>query len=413
MASPSPLPLLWRPLGLGFQLPGARALCAAIVLVSAASGDDANSRRSDGRMSLLRSASPADAVPRRPGGIIRREALAPTLAVPPSPEPAATTLGALVVAPRGQLLETGATNKDALEPVRASGNTLASKDCIWHQWHGWDACSKSCGVGLKVRTRGREGPVGQGQLCSGLNRETVNCNHFPCPVDCVYTQWSPWHRCPSPCWTKTTRLFAIRTRRKQHSALYGGKECTAFTDEYKACTTSKAHCVYDCRWSAWSAFSECSVTCGFHGGLQFRQRWVISQSYNGGKLCSGEMVEKKVCNKRHCDIDCAWHAWQEWGRCTSTCGDGVRLRVRDMMWEAKFNGLCRGTGVMRGRCRNAACPEDCEWSDWGSWGGCSHLCGGGERKKVRESRGPFNGGGPCEGEKEWTEVCNMHPCKPS
>ncbi|CAL8077806.1 unnamed protein product [Orchesella dallaii] len=49
----------------------------------------------------------------------------------------------------------------------------------------------------------------------------------------------------------------------------------------------------DCKVSDWSEWSECSALCGF--GEQYRHRYVISHSRNGGALCPS-LTDKRLCN---------------------------------------------------------------------------------------------------------------------
>ena len=52
----------------------------------------------------------------------------------------------------------------------------------------------------------------------------------------------------------------------------------------------------NCEWSLWGSWSECSVTCGPPGdGLQTRGRHIHQKAENGGRKCTGEKVENRIC----------------------------------------------------------------------------------------------------------------------
>ena len=53
-----------------------------------------------------------------------------------------------------------------------------------------------------------------------------------------------------------------------------------------------------------------------------------------------------------------------------------------------------------------------DWTNWSQWTDCSHDCFGGTRSRERNCSDPQPnyGGDSCEGKKEETENCNMHPC---
>ena len=55
----------------------------------------------------------------------------------------------------------------------------------------------------------------------------------------------------------------------------------------------------DCRWSDYSDWTDCSVTCG-SGGVQTRERTILLLARRGGRPCSGESKETRQCNLQKC-----------------------------------------------------------------------------------------------------------------
>ena len=50
------------------------------------------------------------------------------------------------------------------------------------------------------------------------------------------------------------------------------------------------------------------------------------------------------------------------------------------------------------------------WSEWWYWESCTHMCGGGTRKRHRVCEGKTEGGKECKGPAEENQQCNRTPC---
>ena len=71
----------------------------------------------------------------------------------------------------------------------------------WAGWSKWGSCSKTCGGGIRQRTRPCEAPkVGGGtepcNLCKGEGNQKETCNDYKCPF---WSEWAPWSSCSSTC----------------------------------------------------------------------------------------------------------------------------------------------------------------------------------------------------------------------
>lgn len=63
----------------------------------------------------------------------------------------------------------------------------------WGAWGGWTTCSKTCGAGIKSRSRTCSNPAPQngGLPCAGLSAESTSCNPSPCKGNAIMSFWFP------------------------------------------------------------------------------------------------------------------------------------------------------------------------------------------------------------------------------
>ena len=58
-------------------------------------------------------------------------------------------------------------------------------------------------------------------------------------------------------------------------------------------------------------------------------------------------------------VDCEWGEFGEWGGCTQTCGEGIQTRTRPVKKLARFGGqLCTGYSTESKSCKLQACPGE-------------------------------------------------------
>merc|ERR1739848_632564 len=100
-----------------------------------------------------------------------------------------------------------------------------------------------------------------------------------------------------------------------------------------------ADCV-DGKWGPWSLWSECNCKTG----LKTRDRHVSSPSNFCGIPVSGISEEHASC-KEQCGAndDCLFSPWHEWKGCSQTCGGGQSYRFRNIERNAQGLGKrCQG-----------------------------------------------------------------------
>ncbi|CBY34061.1 unnamed protein product [Oikopleura dioica] len=137
-----------------------------------------------------------------------------------------------------------------------------------------------------------------------------------------------------------------------------------------------------CRWLNWGAWNECTSVCGKNRQSRIRRCDGGDPGVNG--CCGGDRNSYKACVNPIREEPCAyWSGWSEWGACSTSCGDGLRRKLR----------TCLGADILND---DADCPglpykkESCTigtglgaYRNWGSWSGCSATCGDAIRTRER------------------------------
>ncbi|KAM4693259.1 thrombospondin-2 [Discoglossus pictus] len=168
----------------------------------------------------------------------------------------------------------------------------------WSPWSEWTECSVTCGSGTQQRGRSCDATS---STCAGSSIQTRTCNLNKCDPrirqDGGWSHWSPWSECSVTCGIgNITRIRLCNSPKPQ----LGGANCTGVGRETKQC--QGIPCPVNGKWGPWSPWSGCSVTCG--GGLRERSRLCNNpKPQHGGKKCAGDLKEKEMCNKQDCPID--------------------------------------------------------------------------------------------------------------
>lgn len=183
-----------------------------------------------------------------------------------------------------------ARNKLLLE----AGQSPAVADCEVTPWLAVELCSAKCGGGTKNLTRTILRNPDGGVSCPKLV-QTVECNRYPCHVDCKMGDWSAWANCSAPCGGGQRS----RDRAILQNAENGGQPCKV-KKELKACNVRQ--CKDACDFGDWGAWGYCTKACG--GGQRGRRRGPLDHS---GLCPATENFEFKQCNAIACPakLQCA------------------------------------------------------------------------------------------------------------
>ncbi|KAL4223846.1 hypothetical protein ACF0H5_017311 [Mactra antiquata] len=298
----------------------------------------------------------------------------------------------------------------SLSASESCNTNLCPVDGVWKAWTSWSSCSVTCGGGTHTRARTCSYPtdVPHGNACVGSSKDTQACNSNKCPVDGVWTAWTTWTQCSVTCGGGTH----TRTRSCSYpDGVPHGNTCNGLSKATQTCNTNK--CPVDGVWSHWTAWSTCPVTCG--GGTHTRTRTCNYQAdAPHGKACVGSTSASETCGTKPCPVDGQWSDWQAWSRCSATCGEGRHTRNRTCSEPAPAHGGsdCLGSSTTSGTCTPGICPVDGVWLQWTSWSSCTLTCGGGTHTRTRSCHYPPHvpHGEKCVGPSTNTGSCNTRHC---
>ncbi|XP_040047304.1 properdin [Gasterosteus aculeatus] len=206
-------------------------------------------------------------------------------------------------------------------------------------------------------------PPGMG--CHGDDNENQNCNNLPhCPVDGGWGSWSPFSSCPVTCGVGLQESFK---RCDNPAPKHGGWPCPGEGRRTRICLTN-THCPVDGVWSDWSPWGKCTspfpnrvIRCSkTGGGSQSRERRCLHQAHNGS-ICDGDgLTDTRVCyDVSACHLKGTWGEWDSWTLCSPPCGDGSR-RFRRRLCNLDYSDYRPTIGLKKEPANFSGRPnEDC------------------------------------------------------
>ncbi|XP_028409018.1 uncharacterized protein LOC114531606 [Dendronephthya gigantea] len=290
-------------------------------------------------------------------------------------------------------------------------------------WSEFSECSLSCGNGsTRYRTRNCTNPKPQygGKDCSliGPAFQIEVCHVPPCPIAGGYTSWSNFSECSLSCGNGSTRY---RTRNCTNpKPQYGGQDCSVIGPALHTEECHVSSCPIAGGYTSWSNFSECSLTCG-KGSTRYRTRNCTNpKPQYGGLNCSfiGPAVEIQICMINPCPVDGNYSAWSAFSLCSTSCGHGYKIRNRTCSSPVpKYDGRnCSGLGPDHeiNTCNLGRCPIHGGYGDWSEFSTCSATCGNASKTRTRtcNNPSPSNGGRDCQnlGSNFETKPCETTAC---
>ncbi|KAF4076092.1 hypothetical protein AMELA_G00226460 [Ameiurus melas] len=303
-------------------------------------------------------------------------------------------------------------------------------DCKLSEWSNWSRCSKSCGSGVKVRSKWlREKPYNGGRPCPKLDHVNQVYEVVPCVSDCsqyvwVAEPWSAWkvsnvdlkENCGDGVQTRKVRCMLNTVDGPTdvvEDYLCDPEEIPAGTRE------SRLPCPDHCVLSEWSSWTNCQLPCSDQGDRQ-RTAYALRMPKEGEECPKSMEAEPCVFNR-----NCFHYSYNitDWSTCqlsaSAVCGRGLKTRMVDCVRsDGKSVDLrfCQEMGLERTWQMNASCmvecPVNCQLSEWSAWTECSQTCGLEgrmlrRRTVVQASQGD---GRPCPSLMEQWKPCPVRPC---
>ncbi|XP_067860093.1 thrombospondin type-1 domain-containing protein 7A-like isoform X1 [Heptranchias perlo] len=329
-----------------------------------------------------------------------------------------------------RLVESGRCNRHAY--IEEACIIPCPSDCKLSEWSNWSRCSKSCGSGVKVRSKWlREKPYNGGRPCPKLDHtnQAQVYEVVPCHSDCSQYVWiaEPWSVCKvSNVDLKNNCGEGVQTRkvRCMQNTMDGPIEPVEdyLCDPEEMPLGSrqcKLPCPDDCVMSEWTSWSRCPLPCN---SSTVRERSALPIRQPGeGKLCPAE-TETEPCSLNK---NCFHYVYNvtDWSTCQlsdkAVCGNGIKTRMLDCVRsDGKSVDLkyCEELGLEKSWQMNTSCavecPVNCQFSDWSFWSDCSRSCGlAGVMTRKRTLIQPFQGDGrPCIMQLEQSKPCLIKPC---
>uniref|UniRef100_A0A8C7Q3G5 Thrombospondin type-1 domain-containing protein 7A n=1 Tax=Oncorhynchus mykiss TaxID=8022 RepID=A0A8C7Q3G5_ONCMY len=283
-------------------------------------------------------------------------------------------------------------------------------DCKLSEWSNWSRCSKSCGSGVKVRSKWlREKPYNGGRPCPKLDHVNQVYEVVPCLSDCgqyvwVAEPWSVWK--VSNVDLKENCGEGVQTRkvRCMQNTMDGPSDSV---EDYLCdpeemplgARDSQLPCPEDCVLSDWGVWSRCSLV------------WTDTDY----------LVRLGERPPRFYPVFFFLHA--DWSTCQlserAVCGSGIKTRMLDCVRsdgksvDLKF---CEELGLDRKWQMNASCvvecPVNCQLSDWSPWSECTQTCGLAGKLWRRRTmlQVPQGDGRTCPRQREQWKPCPVRPC---
>jgi len=258
-------------------------------------------------------------------------------------------------------------------------------------WGPWSSCSVSCDEGIKVRNRICRKFTAQAQ-CEGSDREEKTCFEKNCTT---WGTWGDWGTCSVSC------SGGVQTRfRECLNGNFGEPGCDiGETFEEKKCNQNQCP-----SYGTWSAWSECSTTCG--DGIKTSERVCMN-----GNDCEGPSTKSVSCSTGPCIEVAKWSEWTSWSDCSSTCGEGLRTKFRECLNGGVGDGECQGSLAEVVKCVNPEpCQAEVKWEQWGDWSECSVTSGLGTYERFRDCKGANPGDAECPGDAKVIKSCNASSC---
>ncbi|XP_004626441.1 thrombospondin type-1 domain-containing protein 7B [Octodon degus] len=287
----------------------------------------------------------------------------------------------------GEAVDHNLCNQEEAPPEVQSCSLLCPNECVMSEWGPWSRCPQSCDPHtMQRRTRYLLRPSVSSRTCAEDTQVrpcllNENCFQFQYNL----TEWSTCQLSENASCgqgVRTRLLSCVRSDGKPVSM----DQCEQSNLEkpQRMSVPCLVECVVNCQLSAWTAWTECSQTCG-QGGRMSRARFIIIPTQGEGRPCPTELIQQKPCPVRPCS---SW-VLGNWSACKlegGDCGEGVQVRSLSCMVHngSASHAVAHGEDALCGEIPfpdsalkqlcSVPCPGDCHLTAWSEWSACELTC---------------------------------------
>ncbi|XP_019481931.1 PREDICTED: thrombospondin type-1 domain-containing protein 7B [Hipposideros armiger] len=287
----------------------------------------------------------------------------------------------------GRTVDNSLCNQEEMPPETQSCSLLCPSECVMSEWGPWSKCTQSCDPHtMQRRTRHLLRPSLSSRTCAEDSQVrpcllNENCFQFQYNL----TEWSTCQLSENATCGQGVRTRLLSCVRSDGKPV-GMDQCEErhLEKPQRMSVHCLVECVVNCQLSGWTAWTECSQTCG-HGGRMSRTRFIVMPTQGEGRSCPTELTQQKTCPVTPC------YSWVlgNWSACRlegGDCGEGVQSRS---LFCVVHNGsisnsavrvddaLCKEMpfqdGILKQLC-SVPCPGDCHLTEWSEWSTCELTC---------------------------------------
>ncbi|XP_045179530.2 uncharacterized protein LOC123539113 [Mercenaria mercenaria] len=171
------------------------------------------------------------------------------------------------------------------------------------------------------------------------------------PHDVHMEPWEEWSFCISQCSPHRHRS------RSRKCSVKGACDDMGPTFQTETCDNA-AHCP---KWSSWGGWGACSAKCG--KGFKIRKRACLSgkSSLVRSSECRGISTQSHMC-LTVCEVVGTWTQWSAWSNCTASCGNdviarGTRTRERSCSTDSRQRFVTQN--CIGDRTEDETCSSEC------------------------------------------------------
>ncbi|XP_005315890.2 thrombospondin type-1 domain-containing protein 7B isoform X1 [Ictidomys tridecemlineatus] len=287
----------------------------------------------------------------------------------------------------GGAVDSTLCNRDETPLETQPCSLLCPSECVMSEWGTWNKCPQSCDPHtMQRRTRHLLRPSLSSRTCAEDSQVrpcllNENCFQFQYNL----TEWSTCQLSENASCgqgVRTRLLSCVRSDGKPVSM----DHCEQINLEkpQRMSIPCLVECVVNCQLSVWTAWTECSQTCG-QGGRMSRTRFIIMPTQGEGRPCPTQLTQQKTCPVTPC------YSWVlgNWSACKlegGDCGEGIQVRSPSCVVHNGSishlsihveDSLCGEMpfqdSILKQPC-SVPCPGDCHLTAWSEWSACELTC---------------------------------------